>query len=147
MWIHCTNQQAPLIDTESDSTCISILLLQPCTQKYVLKILRISSRVLEIRQRSSRRFLCAYMLPIRDIWAAFSVLLYFTIFFNNVAFRQMQCLRCSFRVRCCHRYMADYSLDGETVDTELCECRSWGSEGRCKRPSGVRGGAPEQNNM
>ena len=31
--------------------------------------------------------------------------------------------------------------------SEVGEQTSWGSEGRCKRPSGVRGGAPEQKNM
>ena len=45
---------------------------------------------------------------------------------NNVAFRQMLCLRCSFRVRCRHRSTPDESLDADTVDAErvrfsMCE--------------------------
>ena len=62
-----------------------------------------------------------------------------------------------FRVRCRLRSTADGSLDGETVDAELprdFECgnveateggeqTSWESEGRYKRPGGVRCGAPE----
>ena len=37
---------------------------------------------------------------------------------NNVAFRQMRCLRCTFRVRCRHRSTPDESLDGDTVYAE-----------------------------
>ena len=50
-------------------------------RRAVLKILRISSRAVAIRQRSWRRFLCAYMLPIRDLCAtAFCVLLSFVFY-------------------------------------------------------------------
>ena len=65
---------------------------------------------------------------------------------SNVAFRHR-----------CDVYAAVFALDvatldGKTVDAELWECRSHrrlradqvGSGGLCKRPSGVRGGAPEQ---
>ena len=51
--------------------------LKSCPHKSVLKIWWISSWALVIRQRSSRRFLCAYMLPIRDLWTAFCILLSF----------------------------------------------------------------------
>ena len=59
----------------------------------------------------------------------------------------MRCLRCSFRVRCRHRSTViarwrngRYRAAFECGNVEA----SWGSDGRCKRPSGVRGGAPEQ---
>ena len=51
---------------------------------------RISSRAVAIRQRSWRRFVCTYMLPIRDLCAtAFCVLLSYVFYEknNNVAFR------------------------------------------------------------
>ena len=52
-------------------------------RRSVLKIGQISSRAGAIRQRSWRRFSCAYMLPISDLCAtAFCVLLSF-VFYEN----------------------------------------------------------------
>ena len=55
----------------------------------VLKIWRHSSRAVAIRQRWWRRFLCAYMLPIRDLcFLRFIVLCFLRKkIINNVAFR------------------------------------------------------------
>ena len=39
--------------------------------------------------------------------------------------------------------MRDFEC-GNVEATEGGEQTRWGSEGRCKHPSGVRGGAPEQ---
>ena len=58
-------------------------------RRAVLKIWQMSSRAVAIRQLSRRRFFCAYMLPIRDLWQpvfAFYCPLFFTLT-KNVAFR------------------------------------------------------------
>ena len=82
---------------------------------------------------------------------------YYPLFFtekiiNNVAFRQMRCLRCTFCIRCRHRSTPNQLLDGDTVDAERLRfskweppnvATSWGFEGR-QRGTGRRPGA---NNM
>ena len=99
----------------------------------------------------SRRFLCAYMLSIRDLCAtAFCVCpLFFTTKnhkINNVAFRHiLRCLLCSFRIDVATALRQIRVIARWRNDRCRDECGNVeGSEGRCKRPSGVRGGAREQ---
>ena len=67
-----------------------IYILAGLSPKSVLKIWRKSSRALPIRQRSSRQFICAYMLPIRDLCAtAFCVCPLFFTTKNHHKFRHI----------------------------------------------------------
>ena len=102
----------------------------------VLKISGISSHAFAIRQRSQRRFLCAYMLPIRDLCAAALFVLLSFVFYgkkiiNNVAFRHrsdvyaarlvdLRNRSIALRERWCHRSTADKYLDGEPIDGATC---------------------------
>ena len=77
----------------------SILLKELCPHKSVLKILPISSSrlALAIRYRSWRQFLCAYILPIRDLCAtAFCIC---PLFFTTK--NHKQCHRCDESVSIC----------------------------------------------
>ena len=65
-------------------------------RRAVFKIWEISSRAAAIRQRSWRRFFCAYMLPIRDLCAtAFCVLLSFVFYGKIIISPPTRCLRCA----------------------------------------------------
>ena len=91
-------------------TTIGELPAKSCPQKALLR--KLSTKFDEfLAVRSWRRFLCAYMLPIRDLCAiAFCICpLFFTTKNHKLCgiSTQMRCLRCSFRVRCRHRSSAD----------------------------------------
>ena len=89
--------------------CTSLQRKHSCTQKCIRKIWRISSRALAVRQRSLRRFLCAYMLPIRDLCTAFCILL--SLFFRHKKLTMSHFARCDV-------YAAVFAID---VATALCQ--------------------------
>ena len=79
----------------------------------------------------------------------FAFVLYFVrqkIFINNVTFRHiLRCLRCIFRIDVAtvlRQIRLIARCRGECGNVEWSEGTV--SEGRCKRPSEVQGGAPEQ---
>ena len=83
------------------------------------------------------------MLPIRALCAtAFCVchLLFTTNIINNVAFRHiLRCLRCSFRIDIATALRQTRLIARWRNGRCRAECGNVeGSEGRCKRPSGVR---------
>ena len=69
-WVSPISYQPSDLISHIYTSYYSIPVPEICLHKSVFKICPISTRTVSIRHQSSRKFVYAYMLPIRDLWTA-----------------------------------------------------------------------------